>query len=171
MAKVKDLFSQFFYMSVTQSAANTLTFAKLGIGVSLFDYAGLLIQRIEYTFARAGLQAVVAQADELASAITGSDSLNSLTGDKPEVYDKVVINAVVDGTPATLLQNTAPVVHDFTSLQGGGLLVPAQDIYIACESAGLAAAAVVEARVYYTVRELVATDYLELVQRLRVLST
>ena len=170
MAKIKDIFAQFFYMAVTQSAANTLTFAQLGIGVSLFDYAGLLLHRIEYSPTRATLQNVVAATDELTVAITGSDKIASLTADQPEVYDRITYN-VSEVTAVGVYPNQQPVVHNFSELPGGGILVPAQNLYIACESTGFAAAGVVEARIYYTVKELVATDYLELVQRLRVLST
>ena len=171
MAKLPDKYAQFFYMSVTMSAANTLTFAKLGVGVSLFDYAAFLLERIEYQPTRAAVQEIQAQTDEMVIAITGSDGIASLEGDKPEVYDKLTMSGHLIGAAANLDTNILPIVHHFTSLPGGGLLVPAQDLFIAMQTTGFANAQGSECRVYYTVIELQATDFLELVQRLRVLST
>ena len=171
MAKGQDKFAQFFYMSVTMSAANTLTFAKLALGISMFDYAGLLLHRIEYSPSIATYAEVNAANDQITFAVTGSGSIAALSGDQPEVYDRLTVGAVVAGTPASLLHKHTPEIHDFTDLPGGGILVPAQDIYFAAVSSGFAGAGIGNCRVYYTVVELQPIDYLELVQRLRVLST
>ena len=171
MPVAKDIFAQFMYMKVLQSASNTLTFAELAIGVSIFDYAALLLERIEYVPARGTLGDIVADSDIFTGAICGTDGITSLDMDQPEVYDRISFTAAAAGTAGNAIPYELPVVHDFTKLSGGGILVPAQNIYLAAESAGLAAAGQLEARVYYTIRELKPVDYIELVQRLRVLST
>jgi len=171
MPKETDKYAQFFYMDVTMSAANTLTFAKLALGISMFDYAGLLLHSVHYFPGRASYTECVTNSDEFTCAVTGSNSIDSLTADQPEVYDRLTVNASPSGTPANFVQRHLPVIHDFGTAPGGGVLVPAQDIYFAMESTGFANPGSAEARVYYTVVKLQATDYLELVQRLRVLST
>jgi len=171
MAKVSDKYAQFFFMSVTMSAANTLTFAKLALGISMFDYAGLLIHRVEYSPSIATLNDLNGVNDQITFAVTGSGSIAALGGDQAEVYDRLTIGAVVAGAAGSTFHQQTPFVQDFATLPGGGVLVPAQDIYFAAVSSGMAAAGVGNCRVYYTVQQLQATDYLELVQRLRVLST
>lgn len=170
--KRTDVFAQLMKLSVTQSAANTLTFSQLAMGSGVFEYVGLIIERIEYTIAGATAELMTATLDTIGVALTGSDSLTALGTEQPEIYDKIQITRLDQGaTPADRFMYIRPTIHDFTGLSGGGLLVPAQDLYIAMESAGLASAGTAEVRVYYRFKELQAAEYLELVQRLRVLST
>ncbi len=154
------------------SAANTLTFGEIAVGVSIFDYAGFILERVEYKLNRASYSEVNSAVDEAHVAICGSNSVADIydTGN-PQVYDMVGWEPITAGTPASLIMEHAPIIHDFSSLEGGGLLVPAQNIYIAMQTAGFAAAGTATVRVYYRIIALQANDYLELAQRLRVLST
>ena len=52
MAKQKDVFDQFMVFSVTQSGVDALTFGEIALGMSIFDYAALIISRIEYVPSR-----------------------------------------------------------------------------------------------------------------------
>ena len=45
----KDKYANIIYDEVTESAANTLTFESIDVGLNLFDKIGLKISRVEYT--------------------------------------------------------------------------------------------------------------------------
>lgn len=172
MAKQKDIYDQFMVLGVTSSAANTLTFSQVSLGISLFDYAALVLSRIEYYLDGATILAdLVTSSDILYGAITGSDDLTVLEITSPEVYDMVQVGMTVQGAAGSGNLHISPIVHDFSGHPGGGLLVPAQNVYIGVKTSGFAGAAVLKARVYYRVQELQAADFIELVQRLRVLSS
>lgn len=171
MAKMKDEFAQFMYLNVTMSATDTLTFSEVSLGLSLFDYAGLVIERIEYYPSVGSLSLIIDDADQLRMALVGSNSITSLAQDQPQVYDLLALNGSADGTPGNFVVIETPIVHDFSTMAGGGLLVPAQNMYIAMDSSALSAACDGSMRVYFRVKQLQAGDFVELVQRLRVLST
>lgn len=171
MPAKKDLFDQFMWLKVVMSAINTLTFGQVTLGMSIFEYAALIISRIEYSLDYTHFAEFGAAPDHVEIAITGSDGLTNLQMDQPEVYDAVSYSIVVSGAPATIELVQTPIVHDFSTMKGGGLIVPAQNVYIGMNTAGFAAVGSCVARVYYTVKSLQASDFIELVQRLRVLST
>lgn len=171
MPAKKDLYDQFMVMKVTQTGANVLTFGQVTLGMSLFDYAGLVISRVEYSPGRSAYGELIVTVDMLQLAICGSDGIADLAVTRPEVYDYVNLGVAVSGTPASFQVMTDPIIHDFSTMKGGGLLVPAQNIFLGMDSTGFAALQSATARVYFTVKALSASDFIELVQRLRVLST
>ena len=171
MAKMKDSYDQFMYLNVTMSAANTLTFSEVSLGLSLFDYAGLIISRIEYFPDDATIEELAAANDSFRIALTSSNSITSLSQNQPQLYDLVQYAVNTTGTAGNLQQYETPLVHDFTGMSGGGILVPAQNMYIAADSDSLTSAGIASMRVYFRVLQLQAADFVELVQRLRVLST
>lgn len=170
---VKDQYPQFMRMFVTQSAANTLTFAKVGLSTPLFEYAGLLLSRIEYYFFASGQDLMTTSQDDIDLAVTGSDTISDLGVERPEVYDKIRLQRFDAGAAANNVVSFQymPEVHEFTGFPSGGILVPLQDIYLGIDSSGLASATSGAVRLYYQTIELKAEDYIELAQRLRVLST
>lgn len=169
--KQADKYDQFMTLAVQMSAANTLTFSRVGVGVSIFDYAAFIISRIEYHLAATGLDPYDDSADSAEVALTGNDQITTLSVEQPEVYDALVFGVRANAAPATSEFVYFPVVHDFSTLSGGGLIVPAQDMYVGMTTTGLAAAAYARLRVYYRILALQAADYIELVQRLRVIRT
>ena len=171
MPAKKDLFDQFLSMTVTMSGIDTITFGQVAIGMSIFDYAALIISRIEYVVGRTTWAELSVNTDEFQMAITGSNTIGDLGSNRPEVYDYMIIDAHQVGTPGNYMVFPQPLIHDFSTMKGGGLLVPAQDLYLGLDSLGFAAAGSGLARVYFTVKALGAADFIELVQRLRVLST
>ena len=76
----------------------------------------------------------------------------------------------VHGTPATSIILTRPWIHDFTALPGGGLIVPATNLYAAIVGEGLASAAYMRTSLYFTYRELKPEEYWELVEATRALT-
>ncbi len=167
----KDKYDQFMYLSVTQSSANTLTFGQLALGMNLFDYAGLIVSKIDYYLSVLSIAELVANADTIALALSGSDSITALDLSKAEVYDMMELQVAISGTPATAQIVKQPWTHDFSTMEGGGMLLPAQNLYIGVSSAGSAIAIAASMRVYFRIVKLTAQDFVELVQRLRVMST
>lgn len=173
MAKmaVKDKFDQFMTLSVTMSAANTLTFSEVNVGVSIFDYAAFIISRIEYSLAVGSLDELKLNADSAEVALTGSDTITSLSLSQTEVYDALVFGVRANASPASSELLPMPVIHDFSNMEGGGLLVPAQNMFVGMTSTDFVGAGFARLRVYYRVLSLEAADFVELVQRLRVIGT
>lgn len=167
-----DKFDQIMGLSVTMSAANTLTFSRVAIGITLFDYAAFIISRIEYQINRASATEIQANTDSATMAITGSSSVADIVDlTNPAVYDSITLTPIAAGAPANFQLMRQPLVKDFSAHEGGGLIVPAQDIFLAMVTSGFGPAGVATARVYYRVMKLAAADYLELAQRQRVLTT
>ncbi len=167
----KDLFDQTLFMQMTETAANTLSFAQLAVGVSIFDYAAFIISRIEYYWNPGALAGIDADQDSITVALTGSGSITVLDRSQPQVYDLASWIGALDGTAATMARYESPTIHDFAAMKGGGLLVPAQDMFIAVLGNGQATARTGTILAYYSVMELAAADYLEVAQKYRVIST
>lgn len=165
----KDIFTQLSYLSVTESAANTLTFAGLSVFSNVLSQRGMIIHRVEYDLPAGTVALMVANADAIKYGLTGSDGMTSVSLDDPEAYDINRITRVDIGTAASGFYHNAKLVNDFTTLPGGGLLVPADRLYIYVEGVSLATAATAKARVRYTILDMSAADFLELAQSLRVL--
>jgi hypothetical protein len=164
---IKDQFSQRMYFYCTQAIANTLTFSAISLSTVL-QYAALILHRIEYTF-YIGL--LGDPTDTIEIALTGSNSLVSLQPNQSQVYDynswyREELGANLNNDLLVYKNN---VMKDWCNLPGGGMLVPLQDIYLAVNSAGLGAVTQAFAVLEYTVKELKGDEWLELVQRLRVM--
>jgi len=174
MAKVnvQDNYDQFLTLITTMSAANTLTFSQVNVGISIFDYAAFLISRIEYTLdVSSVLGELGAATDVFYAAVCGSDGIADLEVNRPEVYDVLTMGCQVTSAASQGVPVAMPIVHDFSNMSGGGILVPAGNIYFGLDSSGFVGAGGAKARVWYRVKPLDAADYLELAQRLRVLSS
>lgn len=172
MAKAKkDRFVQLMKLQTDMSAANAITFDGISLGTPLFEYAGILLERIDYFPGVSSYGEMQTLADVFDMAVCGSDNLADFDIGQPEIFDRLRLAVSLTGAPADYQIAEWPIVHDFSSMSGGGLLVPAQEIYLGVDSAGFVGAGGGNVRIYYTWIEMVAADYLELVQRLRILST
>lgn len=171
MAKqtVKDKFVNLAEVNVTMSAANTLTFTELMFGISMFDKVALLVQRLEFLYSAATLQELVAASDELSAALTISNTIVNLSPLQNQVVDvhQVDVNIVGAATVTHLVHQ--PTIRDFSSLLGGGILIPARPVYLGLTTAGFAAAAWCSMRMYYSFVPLAADDYWELVEARRMI--
>ena len=56
-------------------------------------------------------------------------------------------------------------------MPGGGIIVPADRLFIGIASGGAAAAQAASMRLYYTVMELAEVDYWQLIEARRVMTT
>lgn len=164
-----DKYANQAVITVTESAANTLTFKKLETGISLFEKQAWLISRVNYFIS--GIAQFNTSADALAMAITTTDQLTSLTLTNAAILDFLYLLRVDLGTAASGMFLPMPLVSDMSGLAGGGLLVPPNPLYLGAVGTGLAAAVSVTAKFYYTTIELKAEEYWELVESRRIISS
>lgn len=170
-AKVGDKFANVAYMRVTESAAGTLTWAALNMANNLMgEKFAIVIHRAETFFST--MANLNSTNDFVRMAITVSQTITDITDfSQPELlwYDRTM--RIDYGTAATGILDKVPNIRDFTALPGGGLLVPADRLYIAVESSGAAAAMSAYARIFYTVMPLDVSDYWELIEARRIMTT
>jgi len=168
MAKT-DQYSQIGYISVTQSAANTLTFNGISIMTSFLSNSAMILHEVLYQVGPNDVALMTATQDAIYVGVTGADNITTVLLNDPEVYDMRYIHRHDMGAAASGALITGPIITDFTDMPGGGVLVPADRIYGFVDSTGLASAITVEMRFRFTILELSAQEYLELAQALRVL--
>lgn len=161
-----DVYSQIAYLSVVESAANTLTFNELNIASELDKKKAMIIQRIEYIIADSIIALMIAAGDSMSFGISLTDALTSIGMDHIEVFDRVVLQY---SAGAQLAPNPMPIDKRFTDMPGGGLLVPVKKLYMFAVGASLASATQAVARVHYTIKDLKTEDYLELVEGYNIL--
>jgi len=167
----KDIYANMAYLGVLETAANTLTFAKLQIAYpSLLDRKyGLLINRCDIEFA--GLSGLDATSDAVECAITVSDGISSLSLQNPEVLIREKLIRWDIGAAASGFFFHLPITRDFSTMPGGGILVPADRLFIAVKGTTAGNAMNAYMRLYYTIIELSAEDYWQLVESRTLLST
>lgn len=157
----KDQYANVAYTIVSQTAANSLTFASIQMAVGLFQGIAMILHRIAYTPYVATLREVVAASDSFAMALTSSNRLAAVmdTND-PAIIDCWRVSGI--GVPTSNMET--PHYTDFTMLPGGGKLIAANPIYGAMHSGGFAAAQGGLIRLEFTFVELNDRDYMELIQ-------
>ena len=169
MGKLKDKYVNMAYSSVTESAANTLTFSEIQTGVSMFDKIAWIVHQILWFPGQAMVQELDAESDEVNMALTVSNKV-VLGLDDPAIIDLLDLLPHLQGAGVSGHVHERPIVRDFTSLPGGGLIIPPRPVYLAIKGEGLAAAGIAMARIYYTHLELTPEDYWELVEARRMIS-
>lgn len=171
MAKAAtDTFANLAVITVTESAANTLTFKKLETGISLFEKLAWVIHRVEYFFDVNATQ-FNATGDALTIALTATDQIAALTATNQSCLDICEVLRLDWGTAATESTVLRPWVRDFTDLPGGGIIVPPNPLYLAAKGTSLVAASSTTARLYYTNYQLTPDQYWELVESRRIISS
>lgn len=175
--KVQDKFTNRGSITVTEDAANQITFQQLQTGISIFDKRALIINRFEVTIRNNIASLIPDNGDAVAVALTSSNRVTSLFSgvafSDPAVIDSFQFRNQSGQTVAAATAiniEVAPHVHDFSSLPGGGLIVAGAPIFLAVQGVGAAAAAIADCRFGFQIIELAADEYLELVESQRILS-
>lgn len=163
----KDQFAQIAYLSVTESAATTLTFEELSIAAELDKKKAMVIHRIEYNVAGGSLALLIAAGDQITCGLSLSNSITSTSLDKAEVFDRINIFYSA-GLPAGGIME--PIDRRFTDMPGGGLLVPVKKLFLFTQGVSIASATTVQARIWYTIKNLSPADYLELADAFQILT-
>ena len=163
----KDQRANVLLSTVTQSAANTLTFNEVNVGLNLFDKIGLNIHMIQY-FYNANLYADM-DIDQFISqaGLVGSNQISDIGSDERPVFDKKEIYANRVGTPTSFETQFFPLISDFTGLPNGGLLLPPKPLYVAIDSTNGTTAHTLYMRLFFTIVALKDADYFELLETFR----
>lgn len=171
MTEASDKFANYAILGVTESAANTLTFKKLETGISLTEKVAWVIHRIEYL--PSGLSTAVFNADQDAQyyGLSVSNAWSAVSLYENTIIDYNAITRVDIGAAASGSFVNRPQVKSFSSLPGGGILVPPTPLYLYAQGSGLVSATTVVARIHYTLRVLKVDEYWELVEARRVLES
>ena len=167
MAGVTDKYANILHDTVTMSAPNVLTFREIDIGLNLFDKAGILIHRIQADPNAIYQADMLTSADWAKFALVQSNSITTLDITERSVIDLVEQIVTTHGAPASSQVVDIPLVRDYTSLPGGGILIAPKPLYWAVQTAGFASALVAAFRLYFTIVKLKDSDYLELLESRR----
>jgi len=157
----KDAYSNIAFGSVTMSAANTITFSQINMGVGLFQGIALLLHRVLWYPLAAALRELVAATDNLDMVLCTSNRLTTVS----DVVDPSII-ALQRLIPiaATVAPYELPIIMDYNHLPGGGKLIAANPLWIAASTNGFVSAATVKAQLDFTFVQLTDAEYLELLQ-------
>ncbi len=165
----KDLFSNIAYATVTESAADTLTFAEIQTGVAVHQKVAWVINRILWYLTPASQALVTAAADSLSMALVLNNKVDDLADlSDPAIVDVLTLMTVLFGTAASGERLFAPILRDFSGLPGGGLIITPKPLYIAAKGVSLGVPSTCSCRIFYTIKELAADEFWELVQASRI---
>lgn len=166
-----DQFANIAYLTVTEAVAGTLKFARLEMANNLLtEKAALIIHRAEIFLD--GPSLMNGTGDYAIMGITLSDRITDLSDlSQPEILISMTLARADFGAAASGFLEQKPYLREFSELPGGGILVPADRLYIGIKGSGLTAVAAASCRIYYTVKPLDTADYWELIEARRVMST
>jgi hypothetical protein len=157
-----DQYSNRALMYVQMTAANTITFEQVNFAVGTFQGIGLILNRIEMHPNVAAYRELVANTDSMSLAMTTRDDLANLE----PANQAVIASETLVGMGAAVEIQQVPLVFDYTQLPGGGLILPANPLYVGLNTAGFAAAATARFVIFYQFRQLTDKEYLEIIQTL-----
>lgn len=167
MATRNDMFSNILTSQVNQTAANSFTVQEIQVGLNLFDKVGLVLHRVEYQLTNSALSEMTSANDRVALGLINNQNLTGLDHEDSQVLDSVQLYRSDFGTAGSAELNTFPIIRDFTGLPGTGLLIPPKPLFFAMDSVGLATASLAQVRIYFTIRNLKDSEYLELLETRR----
>lgn len=167
--KVLDAFANKLASSLNTAVADTPISLQILTGVPLYERMGVILHRVEYQPATASIALLVADGDYMIVELSLHEQPESGIG-SPEIIDEA--RWQIKGTMANLQWNPADthVIHDFTALPGGGILLPAVPMYIRFLTSSLDAVATIDFRIFFTYKELSPSDYFDLIEAVRGLS-
>lgn len=161
--KKKDVYANQFAGSVVESAANTLTFDEIQVGLNIFDKVGLLINRIEWDINDI-LDETAGSGDGANLGISQSGSWTTVTLTEQSIVQVARPRRKDMGTPATAEFLDSIRVFSFADLPGGGLLVTPRPLYAFVQGVSLANPVTVPYRLYFTILDLKPEEYFELLE-------
>jgi len=166
-----DQFANYAIVTVTESAANTLTFKKLETGISLTEKVAWVLSRVEYVPTTPSNSVFNGDGDSLYFGLSLSSSFTSVGLTENTIIDYNQMTRLDFGTAASSYLYLRPMIKDFSNLPGGGILIPPNPLYLFAQGTGLASATSVIARMHYSLLPLSVDQYWELVEARRVLSS
>lgn len=162
MAKSRNLdkYTNRAFATITMSAANTLTFEQVRFAVGLFQGVAVLIHAVHYYPDNNTVREIVAATDYCEFGLTLSNKITQLDPLDQSVLGLRRFTGIAAATE--IFKN--PVILDFSTMPEGGILVPANPIFMAMMSGGFAGAGLARAQIFFTFVQMADSDYLELLQ-------
>jgi hypothetical protein len=155
----KDTYANVAYGTITMSAANTLTWSQIQMGISINQKVALCLHRILWVPSVASEREIVAATDGMNIALTTSSRLTAIT----DVSDPAIISFFSkSGIAATTEPSKRPYISDFSGLPGGGKLIPPNPLWLAMSTEGFVAAGIARIQLDFTFITLSDADFLEL---------
>lgn len=162
-------FANKFYGTVTESAANTLTFSEIQTAVDIFSKAAWVLVRLEWYLTVAQFGLLVDDGDALQMSLTASDKMSDISLSDPGVIDSLTLHKRV-ATVVGINYHAQPITRDFSNLPSGGIIIVPRPLFVAVKGTGLASAGGASCRGYFSRVELKADEYIELVDFYRMVS-
>jgi len=162
-----DNYANKMYGTVTEAVAGTLKFAEINTNVSVFDKAAFVLHRLEWFITLADLEKIAGTGDGIYAALTSSQNISSLGLDNPAVIDLFQLTGDWATTVGFQIFEQ-PFIRDFSNLPGGGLIIAPRPLFVAVQGVSLASAISAKLRAYFTIKQLSAEEYLELVDFYRI---
>jgi hypothetical protein len=169
--KQTDFYANIAFMSVLESAANTLTWKRLQLASSLMsEKAALIIHRADiqltqhFTVLNANT-AIISCCCSVSDRITDIRDLSQaeiLFQTESQRVEASAVGTHIVPQPQTL---------DFSTLPGAGIIVPADNLYVGIKGTTCGAAGLASIRIYYTVKALKTEEYWDLIEARRVMTT
>jgi len=163
MARSQDNFANIAAIRVTESAANTLTYAELATGISLGQGIGMIIDGWDWKVTRASKTTALANAegDGADLAMCTSNSLTDLTNfNDRRMILKADTYVQVTGAVTSQQQMSLGWKDTFSP----PLIIAAPRLFFAVKGTGLTTALVVDFRLYFRYIDLSVQEYLELAE-------
>lgn len=167
--RVQDEFSSIVYQTVTEAAANTLTFAQIQTGYGSLQKTGWVLHKLEYYISAATLDLLQADDDILQIALVTSNLVTTLSLADASLVDLLELGLAVY-TSVGVSWHIKPIIRDFTTLPGGGKLILPYPLWLGIRGTSLGAACTGALRMYFTERDLKDSEWMDLVQQTRLLS-
>ena len=164
MAKLQvDKYSNVLIGAVTESAANTLTFEQLPQMTTLMEKKAFLINSIEYFLSNPG--EFTAAGDLVQFGLSLSSQWATPAISEPSVVDFNYWYTLL-ATAVGFEMLRQPLIKDFSTLPGGGKLVPTRPMFLWAKANGFAAVSTITMRMHFTIVDLSPQDYWDLVEAL-----
>lgn len=162
-----DKYANMMINELTESAANTLTFSEMPQVTTLLEKKAYLINRVDYAYA---LQLLVADTDKFSFGLSLSNRWTTISLAEPSIIDMNEVLCVAHGAAANIETRDSRITRDFSTLPGGGILIPTRPLYSFCKGTNLASAGGLITKIYFTVIDLTPADYWDLVESLQTYS-
>lgn len=165
-----DTFANLAAVNPIESVAGTAAFLKFAFPFSIMDKMGLVINRIEYW--PGTLNALNSSTDFVLFGLSISSAITDLSDQSnPAIVDSGRMQRLDIGTAASGILVEEPLIKDFSSLPGGGLLVAPNPLYGFVQSSGASSVMNAWIKLFYTYMELSADEYWQLVESRRIISS
>lgn len=143
-------------------------YASLNTGLSITDKVGLLINKIEYYFDV--LATVIAPGFDCTFGLTATNTIATVQDyADPAKIDWARFSSTAVATPANdrgyILHQ--PITHDFSKMPGGGVIVAPSSLFLCAHNGGTSN--YLSCRLYFTILDLSAEDYWQLVEARRII--